>query len=223
MHLLEGARARALLLDARDAGGLAHHAALADENDVAIRKLLLELAGEAFEGESRRRGGGADAGRREVESAVCPYEQRFPLLLVCLIVHSITSSVRYRPSPPSSQLVVEKIASSPKRLDLPTLDLVERLDLGDGDEDDDRLLATLDIDLAGSRDLERAELSLEVGHVVLEVEESLGDEELGRVGGGLGSVGRAKDLGGGGGHAGRGGRTRASQVRRRFAESNKSN
>ena len=34
VHLLEGARARALLLDARDAGRLAHHAALGDEEDL---------------------------------------------------------------------------------------------------------------------------------------------------------------------------------------------
>ena len=49
VNLLEGARTGALLLDARAAGGLAHHAALADEDDVAVRELLLELAGEAAE------------------------------------------------------------------------------------------------------------------------------------------------------------------------------
>lgn len=77
------------------------------------------------------------------------------------------------------------------------LDLVERLELGHGDEDHDRLLAALDVDLAGSRDLEGAELGLEVGDAVLEVEDRLSDEELGRVGRGLGRVGGAEDLGGG--------------------------
>ena len=56
VNLLEGARARALLLDARAAGRLAHHAALADEDDVAVRELLLELAGKAA-----RTGEGASA------------------------------------------------------------------------------------------------------------------------------------------------------------------
>ncbi len=125
MDLLEGTRAGALLLDARDAGRLAHHAALSDEEDMAVGELLLELAGEA------------------------------------------------------------------------TLDLVESLELGDGDEDDDGLLASLDVNLARGRDLERAELSLEVGDAVLEVEDSLSDEELSRVGRSLGRVGGAEDLGGG--------------------------
>lgn len=43
VNLLEGARAGAGLLGARAAGLLAHHAALADEDDVAVRELLLEL------------------------------------------------------------------------------------------------------------------------------------------------------------------------------------
>jgi hypothetical protein len=124
VNLLEGAGTGALLLDAGATGGLAHHAALADEDDVAVRELLLELAGEA------------------------------------------------------------------------TLDLVERLDLGNGDEDDDGLLAALDVDLAGRRDLERTELGLEVGDVVLEVEESLSDQRLGGIRSGAGRVGGPEDLGG---------------------------
>ena len=75
-----------------------------------------------------------------------------------------------------------------------TLDLVESLDLGNRDEDDDSLLATLNVDLAGSRDLERAELSLEIGNVVLEVEESLSDQLLRGVRGSAGSVGGPEDL-----------------------------
>lgn len=45
MHDLEGAGTRALLLDARDAGGLALHAVLASEDDVTVGELLLELRG----------------------------------------------------------------------------------------------------------------------------------------------------------------------------------
>lgn len=75
-----------------------------------------------------------------------------------------------------------------------TLDLVESLDLGDGDEDNDGLLSSLDVDLAGSGDLERAELSLEIGNVVLEVEEGLGDQRLGGIGSGAGRVGGPEDL-----------------------------
>lgn len=75
-----------------------------------------------------------------------------------------------------------------------TLDLVESLDLGDGDEDNDSLLSSLNVDLAGSGDLERAELSLEIGNVVLEVEEGLGDQRLGGIGSGAGRVGGPEDL-----------------------------
>ena len=74
------------------------------------------------------------------------------------------------------------------------LDLVERLELRDRDKDDDRLLAALDVNLAGSRDLEGAELGLEVGNVVLEVEERLGDQGLGGVRRGARRVGSPEDL-----------------------------
>lgn len=46
MHVGEGAAAGALLLDARVAGGFAEHAALRNEDDVAVRKFLLELTGQ---------------------------------------------------------------------------------------------------------------------------------------------------------------------------------
>lgn len=91
VDLLERARAGALLLDARDTGRLAHHAALADEDDVAVRELLLELASEAGLGCRTSARGSASARRGK---------------------------------------------------DVPALDLVESLDLGDGDEDYNRLLAT---------------------------------------------------------------------------------
>lgn len=71
---------------------------------------------------------------------------------------------------------------------------MERLELRDRDEDDDRLLAALDVNLAGSRDLEGAELGLEVGNVVLEVEERLGDQGLGGVRRGARRVGSPEDL-----------------------------
>lgn len=126
VNLLEGTGTGSLLLDAGATGGLAHHAALTDEDDVTVGELLLELTSET------------------------------------------------------------------------TLDLVESLDLGDGDEDNDGLLSSLDVDLAGSGDLERAELSLEIGNVVLEVEEGLGDQRLGGIGSGAGRVGGPEDLGGSG-------------------------
>jgi hypothetical protein len=167
VHLLEGARTRALLLDARDASRLAHHAALADEDDVTVGELLLELTSEAAQG---------------IESA-----QR-------------------------------SIRKNRQTRDGPALDLVERLELGNGDEDDNRLLATLNVDLASSRDLEGTKLGLEVGNVGLEVEEGLrfdesaraarggatqetylSNKELGSIGSGAGRVGGASQLGGGGG------------------------
>ena len=77
---------------------------------------------------------------------------------------------------------------------LPLLDLVESLELGHGDKDDDGLLAALDLDLLGARDLEGSELSLELGHVGLEVNESLSNNGLDLRGGAGGGVGRAEDL-----------------------------
>jgi hypothetical protein len=76
----------------------------------------------------------------------------------------------------------------------PLLNLVEGLELGHGDEDNDRLLATTDVDLTSGRDLERAELSLEVTNRVLEVNEGLGDAELDLVGLGVYRVRGAVDL-----------------------------
>ncbi len=57
----------------------------------------------------------------------------------------------------------------------PGQDLSERLELGDGNEDNNGLLSTTDVDLAGSRDLEGADLVLEIGDVVLDVNEGLCD------------------------------------------------
>jgi hypothetical protein len=77
---------------------------------------------------------------------------------------------------------------------------VEGLQLGDGDEDNDSLLASADIDLTGSGDLESTELVFEFGDIVLEVDESLGDAGLSLVGGCRGRVGGAENLAVNGGH-----------------------
>ena len=76
----------------------------------------------------------------------------------------------------------------------PLLDLVECLQLGDGDKHNDGLLSALDINLPCGGDLKSPQLDLELGNVVLEVEESLSDGKLSLGGGGEGSVGGAEDL-----------------------------
>lgn len=78
---------------------------------------------------------------------------------------------------------------------LPLLNFVESLQLGDGDEDDDGLLATTNINLFGSRDLEGSKFSLELGNAVLQVNESLGDIDLDGLGDFSGGVCGAHDLG----------------------------
>lgn len=74
------------------------------------------------------------------------------------------------------------------------LDLLEGFHLGDGNEDNNGLLATSYIDLTGSRDLEWSELSLQLGDVVLEVNQGLSDAGFGFIGGRRGRVCRAEDL-----------------------------
>lgn len=143
MNAGEGPAAGTLLLDTGSTGGLAQHPALGNENNVAVRELLLELTGQ-------------------------------PRLLGCKAQYTCY------------------VASL--RGCAPLLDLVERLELGNGNEDDDGLLATADIDLAGSGDLERAELSLELGDVVFEVNQGLRDADLGLIGRSGGGVRRAEDL-----------------------------
>lgn len=78
-----------------------------------------------------------------------------------------------------------------KHDNLPLLDLVESLELGNGDEDNNGLLAALDVDLTSRRDLEGSKLGLELGNVVLEVQESLGNLLLNLGGGSARSVGSA--------------------------------
>lgn len=69
---------------------------------------------------------------------------------------------------------------------------MESLQLGNGDEDDDGLLAALDVDLTSRGDLEGSKLGLELGNVVLEVQESLGNLLLNLGGGSARSVGSAE-------------------------------
>ncbi len=86
------------------------------------------------------------------------------------------------------QLLTQHLRSAPP------LNLVESLQLGHGNKDNDGLLATTDIDLTGSRDLEGSEFSLEFGNVVFEVDQSLSDVDLSLVRGSGGRIGRAEDL-----------------------------
>lgn len=84
--------------------------------------------------------------------------------------------------------------------DSPLLDLVESLEHGHGDKDDDGLLSSLDIDLLGGGDGELLQLGLELGDVGLQVEDGLGDGLLDLVGGAGGGVGGTLNLGSVGGH-----------------------
>lgn len=58
---------------------------------------------------------------------------------------------------------------------LPLLDSVESLDLGNRDKDNNSLLSTLCVNLLGGRDLQLPQLSLELGDILLEVDEGLSD------------------------------------------------
>lgn len=71
---------------------------------------------------------------------------------------------------------------------------MEGLDLGNGDEDDDGLLSTLDVDLLGGADLQLPQLGLEVWDILLEVEKSLGDLLLNLGRGSLRGVGGPLDF-----------------------------
>jgi len=65
--------------------------------------------------------------------------------------------------------------------DAPGLNLVEGLELGDGDKDDNGLLPTPDVDFPGSGDLQRVEFSLEIGDIVFEVNQGLGNLDFGLI------------------------------------------
>ena len=78
--------------------------------------------------------------------------------------------------------------------DAPGLDLVEGLELGYGDKDDNGLLATADVNLTGSGDLQRAKLGLQIGDVGFEVNEGLSDLGLGLIWRSAGRIGSAEDF-----------------------------
>lgn len=63
------------------------------------------------------------------------------------------------------------------------LNLVERFEQRDWDEDDDSLLASTDLDLSCSRDLQRSKVSLQIGDGRLEIVKRLSDGELGLIAG----------------------------------------
>ena len=57
----------------------------------------------------------------------------------------------------------------------PLLNSVESLDLGNRDKDDNSLLSSLGVNLLGRRDLQLPQLALELGDILLEVDEGLSD------------------------------------------------
>jgi len=71
---------------------------------------------------------------------------------------------------------------------------VESLDLGNGDKDDNSLLSTLGVNLLCGRDLELPQLGLELGDILLEVDESLSDGLLDFRGSGSRGVGGPLNL-----------------------------
>ena len=83
---------------------------------------------------------------------------------------------------------------------VPLLDLAEGLELRHRYKDNDGLLSTLDIDLTCCGDLKRTQLGLELGNVVLEVDESLRNVDLNLIGRSDGCIRRADDFVLGGGH-----------------------
>lgn len=80
-------------------------------------------------------------------------------------------------------------------MNAPCLDFPKRLQLRYGYKDHNGLLSSTDIDFTRRGDLEGAELRLELGDVVLEIDERLADVGLDLIRGGGGRVGRAENLG----------------------------
>jgi hypothetical protein len=77
----------------------------------------------------------------------------------------------------------------------PLLNSVESLDLGNRDKDNNSLLSTLGVNLLGGGDLELPQLGLELGDILLEVDEGLSDGLLDLGGSGFRGVGGPLDLG----------------------------
>jgi len=74
------------------------------------------------------------------------------------------------------------------------LDFVESLELRNRDKDDDSLLAALDFDFSCSRDLKRTKFALQVVDIVLQVNQSLADEQLSLGRWDSGGIGRTDDF-----------------------------
>jgi hypothetical protein len=71
---------------------------------------------------------------------------------------------------------------------------VEGLQLWDGHKYDDRLFPSTHVHLACGRDLQGAQLRLEVGHAVLKIKERLRNGRLGLIGWGSWRICRTKDF-----------------------------
>lgn len=71
---------------------------------------------------------------------------------------------------------------------------MESLDLGNRDKDNNSLLSTLGVNLLCRRDLELPQLALELGDILLEVDESLSDGLLDLGGSGSRGVGGPLNL-----------------------------
>jgi len=94
----------------------------------------------------------------------------------------------------SIQPTNKSISHSILARNLPLLHLPERLQLGNRYEDHDSLLSTANIYSTRSGDLQRSQLYFELGDVVLQVNERLGDASFYLVWGGRGCICGAEDL-----------------------------
>lgn len=73
---------------------------------------------------------------------------------------------------------------------------MEGLQLRNGDEDNNSLLSTTNIDFLSSRDLKGSEFGFELRDVVLQVDEGLGNIDFDALSSGAGSGGGTGDFGG---------------------------
>lgn len=80
------------------------------------------------------------------------------------------------------------------RQDVPCLNLMEGLQLGDGHEHNDRLFSPTHVHLACGRNLQGAQVRLEFGHTVLKINERLCNGRLGFIGLGGWRVRRTMDF-----------------------------
>lgn len=71
---------------------------------------------------------------------------------------------------------------------------MEGFELGNRDKNNDCLLATADINLPGSRNLQRAEFGLEIRDVVFEIKQCLSDLYFGLIRRSVRCIGSAEDF-----------------------------